>query len=188
MRSYVSERLESYLDLSFSCLFCHTLISDDALSDLVDPLVYDRIHYLKRTAAALPNENKKITCTNCHQSFIAKLTSSKSFTICNSCFMFHCGGCHRLMHPYATCAGALEADYTEQAAGKKDYQMCTRCDRVLKRDPSCNHFTCNECQVSFCMHCRGKFTDGHMNPFSEKPCPVLFKLEIRAQKINESMN
>lgn len=27
-----------------------------------------------------------------------------------------------------------------------------------------------------------------MNPYSERPCPVLFKLEIRAQKINESMN
>lgn len=98
MRSHVTERLETFLDLSYSCLFCQQPLSDDALSDLVDPLVFDRILYLRRVT--VPNETRQIICTNCHQSFIAKLTSSKSFTICNSCFMFHCGGCHRLMHPY----------------------------------------------------------------------------------------
>jgi hypothetical protein len=69
-----------------------------------------------------------------------------------------------------SCERNLEEQYLGLMSGdltKYDYQVCTKCDSLVKRKGGqCNHFTCEHCLISFCQYCRLPFDGNHLNPFS----------------------
>ena len=86
-------------------------------------------------------------------------------------------------HTDLTCEEKAEAAYTEL---KKvfssvtldptiQFQLCTKCDKILEKAMRCNHYFCDECDVVFCMYCRLPWNEDHMNPFTEHAC-CLFKI------------
>ena len=62
------------------------------------------------------------------------------------------------------------------------YQMCTKCDKILSKAVKCQHYHCEDCDVTFCMYCREDYTEEHMNPFSEHPC-CLFKIGAKQRVV-----
>ena len=114
---------------------------------------------------------------------MANISHQDRTIACDVCQYGQCLDCTLEAHPQATCSKAVEAQYTEL---KKVYssvtldptlqfQVCVSCDKVLRKAVKCNHYACDACLVSFCMYCRQRYTDDHLNPFSEHAC-CLFKI------------
>eukprot|EP00347_Sterkiella_histriomuscorum_P015645 403356237 len=101
-----------------------------------------------------------------------------------------CGICSLKHDPLTACSIALEHSYTsiidlKTQERKIQFQICKSCDTILKKDPLCKHFTCNSCQISFCMYCRqSSFTQQHLNPFSVDPCQI-FKSSRRQRRLQK---
>ena len=160
----------------------------------------DQCPYCNKDKATHIPEVKKITGLRCLEcGFLNSnpdsdgiLTSGdKPCWTCQECLFSQCLKCTLEAHPDQTCEKAVEIVYTELKKVFSSvtldptitFQMCTTCDKILQKARICNHYYCQDCEVTFCMYCREDFTEEHMNPFTENAC-CLFK--IGAKKMHNN--
>ena len=170
------------------CPYCAR--SASSLADELHTLQPVRLE-LERIRASDAKASAAFFCQQCgNQLEETLILAPQGMTIaCDVCQYRQCLNCTLEAHPETTCSKAVDAKYTEL---KKVYssvtldptlqfQMCVGCDKILRKAVKCNHYTCDSCLASFCMYCRQRYTDDHLNPFSEHAC-CLFKIGSKRSK------
>ena len=80
--------------------------------------------------------------------------------------------CIKLWHYGKSCHEEIEEKYNEWALGKS-LQLCPKWGSFMEKAQQWNHLTCNRCMSRFCIYCRKKFGENHLNPLNSKACPSL---------------
>ncbi|TNV86551.1 hypothetical protein FGO68_gene7675 [Halteria grandinella] len=190
MRTHIMTKLNNHHQINIKCLHpdCNYILSQDEVSELLTPYEFNKYYQIKRKFTSSKFQ-QYVACNQCKKTFNSVQHGTSVQVTCPSCFLSLCRVCEQPSHNGISCEKKIEELYLQTLRlfmiHKNNYQICIKCDRVLRRNENCNHFTCDSCLISFCLHCRLPFDNNHLNPFSAKPCQVFFRRELEDRKNNQ---
>jgi len=111
-------------------------------------------YYMRQREIEVFNRRLLLFCPRCTNPLHFVRDQTSPFRVyCETCCRSACSECHQRFHYGETCTEVLRKTYDIIVCGWK-YQLCPKCNEVVRKSPQCNHMVCRKCSTMFCIYCR----------------------------------
>ncbi|KAI3379623.1 hypothetical protein SNEBB_011366 [Seison nebaliae] len=189
---YVEDEIKSG-KVRIECPMCNVYMSREQIMQrlLTTEL---KLKFYRRLIDFTTNNPRARTCPQCsfvlhlNRDLINKKRRQKipMKVQCPECSIIWCFNCHAPWHQNITCEDFSRGDQLlkcwakEHHYGRRNAQMCPKCQVYIQREEGCNHMTCPFCHTAFCYRCGGRyrripFIGDHSNEMSVLGCKYLYQ-------------